>query len=68
MDNKTITIEMTAKQIKKLGYELGYSMTMGTFSAIFMVNLAIGIFKAIERHADKKVKAAEEVKEEATEN
>lgn len=46
---------MTAKEVRKLGRDFGYGMTMGVFSAIFAINIGIGIAKAIKRRMGKKV-------------
>ena len=67
MENKSYTFEieypmMTAKEVRKFGRDLGYGVTMGVFSAVFTINVGIGIAKAIKRHLDKKV----EIKEKKT--
>lgn len=50
---------MTAKEVRKLGKDFGYGMTMGVFSAIFTINIGIGIAKAIKKHMEKKVDTGE---------
>jgi len=60
MENEKYVFEiefpmMTAKQVKKLGKDFGYGMTMGVFSAIFTINVGIGIVKAVKRRLGKKV-------------
>lgn len=49
----------TSKQIKKLGFDLGYGATMGVFSAMFIAHLYIGIAKAVKKHMDKKAESKE---------
>lgn len=46
--------KMTSKEVRKFGRDLGYGVTMGVFSAMFTVNIAIGIVKAIKKHSEKK--------------
>lgn len=60
MENEKYVFEiefpmMTAKQVKKLGKDFGYGMTMGVFSAIFTINIGIGIAKAIKKRLGQKV-------------
>ena len=50
---------LTAKEVRKLGKDFGYGVTMGVFSAIFTINVGIGIAKAIKRRLDKKVETGE---------
>ena len=49
---------MTSKEVRKLGKDLGYGVTMGVFSAVFTVNVVIGIMKAVRKHFDKKADSA----------
>lgn len=51
---------MTSKEVQKFGKNLGYGVTMGVFSAMFTVNLALGVLKAVRKHLDKKVSTAAE--------
>ena len=64
MENKNYTFEieypmLTAKEVRKLGKDFGYGVTMGVFSAIFTINVGIGVAKAIKRRLEKKVEAGE---------
>lgn len=54
---------MTSKEVRKFGKDLGYGVTMGVFSAMFTVNVAIGILKAVRKHLDKKISTATESNE-----
>ena len=54
------TFKVTSKEIRKLGFDLGYGVTTGVFSAMFMVHLTLGMLKAIKRHTEKKLDAENE--------
>lgn len=66
MNNENLSFEIAIdlKEVRKMGYELGYGVTMGVASAVFVINLGIGVVKALKRRADKKAGSKEETKTE----
>lgn len=51
--------KMTSKEVRKFGRDLGYGVTIGVFSAMFTVNMMIGIVKAIRKRSEKKANATD---------
>ena len=65
MNTYTFQFQSTTKELRRIGFNLGYGATTGVFSAIFMIHLGLGVVKALKRHADKKAeKEANKIKEE----
>lgn len=48
------SIRLTSKQVRRLGFDLGYGITQGVFAAAFMTHVALGFVKAVRKHVEKK--------------
>ena len=60
-------INVTRKEVTKFGFDLGYSVTTGVFSAVFMVHLTLGFLKAVKRKLDAMEEARQEKEKQAAE-
>ncbi len=48
-------IMATPKNVRRIGFNLGYGVTQGVFAAMFMSHVALGFLKAVRKRMEKKV-------------
>ena len=60
-----VKLTTSAKEVRKIGYELGYGCTMGVCCALFIIGFGVSSLRALARYSAKKSQATEEKEETA---
>lgn len=53
------TIDMNLKDVRRVGFQLGYGVYTGICAGIFMMNIAKGVLKAAKHWSKKKAISVE---------